>query len=115
MPRYGPGQSGPAPKQAAPKYKAGRVAAGGAVLRRQTFQPENRKQQAGLHADVAAEANRLEHVHQRQTAQAQARALYKQGKRKKAIKLAQTAGLGTTVSGFGKPSFLKRIEQVPGV
>src|SRR6266566_8029853 len=99
MPRYGPGQSGPAPKQPAPKYKAGRVAAGGAVLRRQTFQPENRKQQAGLHADVAAEATRLEHVHQRQAAQAQARKLYAQGKRKEAIKLAQTSGLGTAGAG----------------
>jgi hypothetical protein len=55
----------PAPKPT-PKYKLGRAAAGGAVLARGTFQPSNRRQQAQLHADVVAEANRLEAEHQKQ-------------------------------------------------
>src|SRR6266566_1450336 len=83
MPRYGPGQSGPAPKRRpAPKPAAvprgggarahggggglapaprsrGTPAQGGAVLARGTFQPSNRKQQAELSQHADSEGNRV--------------------------------------------------------
>ena len=66
MPRYGPGQSGPAPRRAAPKAAPKQAprrsvtpAQGGAVLARGTFQPSNRKQQAELSQHAASEGNRV--------------------------------------------------------
>jgi hypothetical protein len=70
--------------------RARKQAAGGAVLKRGTFQPENRRQQAELRQGVRQNAQAQAHVRKQKLAHAFAVELYKHGHRTEALKVRRT-------------------------